>query len=64
MQHRIIVFLIGFFCNFNAAWAQAGEEASSGGFGFIDYAVIFVYFAALVWMGFYFSRREKNTASR
>ena len=30
-------------------------------FGLLDYATIALYFGLLVWMGFYFSRREANT---
>lgn len=37
-------------------------EKQSVGFGVVNYTVLIVYLAALVAMGFYFSRREKGTS--
>lgn len=36
-------------------------QTTEGAFGFLDYAVLVVYFAMLIGMGIYFSRREKDT---
>lgn len=33
----------------------------SRSFGFLNYLVLLLYFAVLVWMGFFFSKRQKNT---
>ena len=41
-------------------WAEPINRPQ--GFGMVDYSVLAVYLAALVAMGFYFSRREKSTA--
>lgn len=40
---------------------KATPKASESRFGFLDYSALVVYFAILVFMGFYFSRREKGT---
>lgn len=41
---------------------RAAVVDHSKGFRSLDYAVLFIYFAALVGMGIYFSKREKSTA--
>ena len=43
----------------NVAWARPKETTK--GFRGLDYAMLILYFAALVIMGFYFARREKTT---
>ena len=36
-------------------------KEQSRSFGFLNYLVLLLYFAVLVWMGFFFSKRQKNT---
>lgn len=61
MHTRIFAFILACLASFNVAWAQVEEEASQARLGTIDYAVIVLYFAILIYMGFYFAKREKNT---
>lgn len=40
---------------------QVGSKTYKGGFCFIDYATIIIYLAALLGVGYFFSKREKGT---
>ena len=61
MHSRIALLCCTFLLSMNTTWAQATENADPARLAVIDYAVIFVYFAVLVWMGFYFAKRESST---
>ena len=58
---HLFIIMSSLMLSAQCTWAQAAEDVTQARLGKIDYAVIVVYFAVLVYMGFYFSKREKNT---
>ncbi|MBN2296556.1 MAG: sodium/solute symporter, partial [Pirellulales bacterium] len=45
----------------SSAIITAAPQRTSKGFTWLDYTMLVIYLGTLVWMGFYFSRREKST---
>lgn len=45
----------------NGEEVKADDVKSKRSFGFIEYGVLLLYFAGMIWIGFYFSKREKTT---
>lgn len=58
---RLVCLLLSLFSLPTIASAATAGDAPSRGFGIVDWAVVLIYALALIGIGIYYSRRQKNT---